>query len=82
MRESSPSWSVQDSKLGRTHDAIVAQILTAFNFGSIVSGDSLPVTGKPDDYRQWQSSKLVPFNTNLVVQVMSCDGEDKIRFLL
>jgi hypothetical protein len=58
----------------------VALNLTALNtFGALpINPDCTP------EDRTFFSSKIVPFNTNFVAQVMTCDGSaaPQIRFIL
>ena len=67
----------------RTHDAYVSAILTAMDFKFLNASGALPLTYRPQT-QTYLSSQLVPFNTNLVVQKMTCSNktEPQIRFML
>lgn len=57
----------------------------ALNFTAINTFGMLPTNiGKSPENRAFKSSSLVPFNTNLVAQVMTCNGkkDPQIRFIL
>jgi len=58
---------------------------TALNLTAINTYGRLPTNVKESpEERSFVSSKLVPFNTNFVAQVMTCDGsdEEQIRFIM
>ncbi len=65
-----------------THRAYVSNILTALNFSVIDQFGALPLTSRPVN-QSYVTSSLVPFNTELVVQVMSADASaPQMRFIL
>ena len=66
-----------------THDAYVIAILTALNISAIDTYGSLPFQFAPPS-RTFLGSKLVPFNTELAVQVMTCNSSStpSMRFVL
>ncbi|KAH7890476.1 histidine phosphatase superfamily [Phlebopus sp. FC_14] len=67
-----------------THDVVISNILTALNFTSLAATGPLPVDYIPPE-RSYVASKIAPFASNLVAQVLSCpaSGESThIRFIL
>lgn len=64
-----------------SHDSYIMSTFTALNLP--IHGGALPLDRRVDG-RVFMSSALVPFNTNFVAQVLSCDGADapQIRFII
>lgn len=59
--------------------------LVALNLTAIDSYGPLPANvSSPPSKRSYKTSKLVPFNTNFVAQIMTCQGSSapQIRFIL
>ncbi|KAA1471726.1 phosphoglycerate mutase-like protein [Dentipellis sp. KUC8613] len=67
-----------------THDNVLSTIVTALNFTSLTRNGPLPTDHIPAD-QTWFSSRVAPFSSNLVGQVLSCPASSQpthIRFLL
>ncbi|KAI0066187.1 phosphoglycerate mutase-like protein [Artomyces pyxidatus] len=54
-----------------THDTIISAVVVALNLTSLSSSGPLPTDHIPKN-RQWITSNIVPFASNLVAQVLSC----------
>ncbi|KAI9507913.1 phosphoglycerate mutase-like protein [Russula earlei] len=54
-----------------THDTIISSVLVALNLTGLASSGPLP-TNRIKSNRQWVTSHIVPFATNLVAQALSC----------
>ncbi|TFY81484.1 hypothetical protein EWM64_g2529 [Hericium alpestre] len=67
-----------------THDNSMANIVTALNLTSLRANGPLPTDHIPK-HQTWFSSRIAPFASNLVGQVLSCPAAAKpthIRFVL
>ncbi len=68
-----------------SHDSYIMSTMVALNLTALNTFGRLPtdIDGSIDE-RAYYSSKIVPFNTNFVAQVMRCDGHEgeQIRFIL
>lgn len=67
-----------------THDNVMANIVTALNLTSLASSGPLPTDHIPEG-RTYFTSKIAPFASNLVAQVLSCPASSTpthIRFIL
>lgn len=64
-----------------SHDSYIMSTFTAMNLP--IHGGALPLDKRVDG-RVFTSSALVPFNTNFVAQVLSCEGMEgqQIRFII
>ncbi|GMK53584.1 hypothetical protein CspeluHIS016_0101700 [Cutaneotrichosporon spelunceum] len=68
-----------------SHDSYIMSTFVALNLTALNSFGRLPTNvDRGHNERPFYSSKIVPFNTNFVAQVMRCDGreEEQIRFIL
>ncbi|BEJ06208.1 hypothetical protein CcaverHIS641_0307300 [Cutaneotrichosporon cavernicola] len=68
-----------------SHDSYMMSTMVALNLTALNSFGRLPTdVDRSLDDRPFYSSKIVPFNTNFVAQVMRCDGREgeQIRFIL
>jgi hypothetical protein len=66
-----------------THDAYMSMIYTALNLTEIDKYGSLSLASRPQS-QSYVAGKIVPFNSNFVVQVMSCANttEPQLRFIM
>jgi len=67
-----------------THEVIVLDTLTAFNFTALQMGPPLSPTGNRGE-NSFVASKLVPFATHFTTQVMTCPNRNQtqqIRFIV
>ncbi|CAK9780434.1 unnamed protein product [Cutaneotrichosporon oleaginosum] len=68
-----------------SHDSYIMSTMVALNLTALNTFGRLPTDiGGSLEERVYYSSKIVPFNTNFVAQVMRCDGREgeQIRFIL
>ncbi|KAE8542028.1 hypothetical protein D1P53_002205 [Cryptococcus gattii VGV] len=64
-----------------THDTQFALLLPTMNLTTFAETGDLPTDHIPK-HRSFVSSKIMPFATNLQVQVLSCSDEKKLRLIL
>ncbi|EGG09376.1 uncharacterized protein MELLADRAFT_77108 [Melampsora larici-populina 98AG31] len=64
-----------------THDTVISCIIVALNLTTLASEGPLPTTYIPEK-QSFISAHISPFAANLQTQVVNCDGEKQIRFLL
>ncbi|KAI8457593.1 histidine phosphatase superfamily, partial [Phakopsora pachyrhizi] len=64
-----------------THDTVISSIVVTLNLTSLAAEGPLPTRFIPKK-QSFYSSQISPFAANLQTQVVECDGEEKIRFLL
>ncbi|WVN90098.1 uncharacterized protein L203_105333 [Cryptococcus depauperatus CBS 7841] len=64
-----------------THDTLFAHLLPAMNLTTFAETGELPTDHIPDN-RSFISSRIIPFATNLQVQVLSCSSDRNIRIVL
>ncbi|ODN84281.1 hypothetical protein L202_00264 [Cryptococcus amylolentus CBS 6039] len=67
-----------------THEVVLLDAFTAFNFSALFSSGPLPID-KRDDSASFVASQIVPFATHMVVQVLECSDQTpskQIRFII
>ncbi|MBW0526827.1 hypothetical protein O181_066542 [Austropuccinia psidii MF-1] len=64
-----------------THDTIISSVVVALNLTALASEGPPPTRFIPKK-QSFVSAHIVPFSANLQTQIVKCDGEEKIRFLL
>lgn len=64
-----------------THDTVISCVIVALNLTSLASEGPLPTKFIPKK-QSFVSSQISPFAGNLQIQVVECEDEKKIRFLL
>ncbi|KAH0378509.1 phosphoglycerate mutase-like protein, partial [Aureobasidium melanogenum] len=67
-----------------THEVVVLDTLTAFNFTALFKGPALSATGNQGT-NSFVASKIVPFATHFTTQIMTCPSRNvtkQIRFLI
>lgn len=67
-----------------THEVVVLDTLTAFNFTALFNGPPLSATGNTGA-NSFVASKIVPFATHFTTQIMTCPSRNmtkQIRFLI
>ncbi|EMC99847.1 hypothetical protein BAUCODRAFT_30261 [Baudoinia panamericana UAMH 10762] len=68
-----------------THEVVVLDALTAFNFTALFNGPPLNYTVGNEGTNTFVASKLVPFATHFTTQVLSCPARNQtkqIRFIV
>ncbi|WVQ79561.1 hypothetical protein IAT38_001660 [Cryptococcus sp. DSM 104549] len=64
-----------------THDTQFALLLPTMNLTTFAESGDLPTDHIPK-HRSFISSKIMPFATNLQLQVLTCSGEKEVRLIL
>jgi hypothetical protein len=67
-----------------THEVVVLDVLTAFNFTALFDGEPLSATGN-EGRNTFVASRLVPFATHFTTQVLNCpayESTKQIRFIV
>ncbi|KAI6907485.1 phosphoglycerate mutase-like protein [Hortaea werneckii] len=68
-----------------THEVVVLDTLTAFNFTALFAGPPLNYTLGNEHTNSFVASKIVPFATHFTTQIMTCPARNptkQIRFLV
>ena len=69
-----------------THEVIVMDIITALNLTKVYEGGPLDLNArKASEGSKFKASRIVPFGTHLVVQVMECQdtaSSKQVRFIV